>query len=142
MTDPMAIQHGGNHYKGMKIEPFEMSLANLYDGAIHSIVKYVSRHAVKNGAEDLAKAHHITDIRRVQIARYGTIPSRQTIPMGRYIAENKIDGPEATALSLVHEWSSEVHGQMDASYPEMIRRTLAQLISIRYPDFDLATLKG
>lgn len=141
MTDPMAIQHGGSHYKGMKIEPFEMSLANQYDGAIHSIVKYVSRHAAKNGAEDLAKAHHITAIRLNQMKSYGTRPSRREITVGRYVSANGIDGPEASVLSWADDWSNEVHtSAMNTYFAENIQRAIIQLIAIRYPDFDLSTL--
>ncbi len=143
MTNPMAIQHGGSHYKGMKIEPFEMSLANQYDGAIHSIVKYVSRHAAKNGAEDLAKAHHITAIRLAQMKVYGTRPSNRRITVGQYVRENQIDGPEATVLMWADDWSAERHTTaMNEHFTLKLQQAIIQLIAIRYPDFDLQTLKG
>jgi hypothetical protein len=142
MSDPMAIQHGGSHYKGMKIEPFQMSLANQYDGAIHSIVKYVSRHGAKGGAEDLLKAHHITAIRLKYLSIYGTVPSRRAISMGRYIADNRIDGPEATVLMLTDEWSFDVHPlDRNVYYHDSIRQTLVQIAGLRYPDFDLKRFK-
>lgn len=131
--DPMTIQHGGTHYKGMAIEPFEMSLANRYDGAIHSVVKYVSRHAAKNGAEDLWKAHHIIDIRRVQMVRWGTIPSALQISMTDYIRRNKIDGPEAAVLLLTDDWSSCKSHMTDADTATAIRQQLERLIKLRYP---------
>lgn len=52
------MQFGGSHYKGMKIEPVEIALANNLDCLQFSIVKYAMRHKVKNGKVDLQKAIH------------------------------------------------------------------------------------
>lgn len=137
MTDPMAIQHGGTHYKGMKIEPFQMSLANHYDGAIHSIVKYVSRHGAKGGAEDLLKAHHIAAIRMKYVPIYGRAVSQRQIKMSHYIRVNKIDGPEATVLMLADEWAVVTFPVEQEALGNQVRQTIVQLAGIRYPDFDL-----
>lgn len=51
-------QEGGNHYKKLKIQPMEYALANKLDYAQANVVKYVTRHADKNGKEDLLKAIH------------------------------------------------------------------------------------
>ena len=52
------IQVGGDHYKKLKIQPMEYALANKLDYAQANVVKYVTRHADKNGKEDLLKAIH------------------------------------------------------------------------------------
>ena len=52
------IQVGGEHYKKLKIQPMEYALANKLDYAQANVVKYVTRHADKNGKEDLLKAIH------------------------------------------------------------------------------------
>lgn len=105
--DPMDVQHGGNHYKKMAIQPFEMSLANDYDGAIHSILKYVHRHVDKGGAEDLDKAAHIAMIRAAQIDRWGVrIIARESIPMDRYIEANEIPQLEGDTLRALHSWAT------------------------------------
>ncbi len=54
--DHMAVQIGGDHYKKMKIQPLEYSMANGLNACEHSVVKYVSRHRAKNGRQDLEKA--------------------------------------------------------------------------------------
>jgi len=53
---PMQAQIGGDHYKNMKIQPLEYSMANGLNACEHSVVKYVSRHRQKNGRQDLEKA--------------------------------------------------------------------------------------
>lgn len=60
MTNPYDHQVGGDHYKGMAIQPMQFSLANRLDAATHSAIKYLTR---KKGdkakrAEDLRKAIH------------------------------------------------------------------------------------
>lgn len=49
-------QVGGDHYSKMKIQPTEYIHANGLDFFEGNIVKYVSRHRSKNGAEDILKA--------------------------------------------------------------------------------------
>lgn len=51
-------QEGGSHYKGLKIQPMQYALENKLDYAQANVVKYVTRHADKNGKEDLLKAIH------------------------------------------------------------------------------------
>ena len=58
----MDVQIGGNHYKKMKIQPMEYSMANNLDAMQHTIIKYVSRFRDKNGIEDLKKAKHTLDM--------------------------------------------------------------------------------
>jgi hypothetical protein len=59
---PLSIQHGGNHYKDMRIQPVEYIHANSIGYFEGSVVKYVSRWRSKNGIEDLKKARHFLDL--------------------------------------------------------------------------------
>ena len=52
-------QEGGNHYKAMAIQPIEFAEVNCLGACQTKLVKYVSRHRQKNGAEDLRKAIHV-----------------------------------------------------------------------------------
>lgn len=56
------IQVGGDHYKQMKIQPFEYCMANNLNWAQSSIIKYISRYKSKGGIEDLNKSKHILDM--------------------------------------------------------------------------------
>lgn len=60
--DVLAVQHGGNHYKGMKIQPVEYAKANDLDCLQFSVVKYITRHRLKAGAEDLKKCIHFAQM--------------------------------------------------------------------------------
>ena len=49
-------QVGGTHYEKMKIQPVEYIHANGLDFFEGNVIKYVTRHRSKNGAEDIKKA--------------------------------------------------------------------------------------
>jgi hypothetical protein len=55
-------QEGGDHYKTMKIQPVEYIHANGLPYIEGAVVKYVSRHRQKNGAEDIKKAIHFLNL--------------------------------------------------------------------------------
>lgn len=51
-------QVGGDHYQNKGIEPIDFIMKNNLTYPEGCVVKYVSRHRSKNGAEDLRKAIH------------------------------------------------------------------------------------
>ena len=55
-------QVGGDHYKGMVIEPVEFCQRNGLGFCESSVIKYVCRHKRKNGVEDLRKAIHFLEL--------------------------------------------------------------------------------
>jgi len=58
VTGPLDVQEGGSHYKFMKIQPIEYTVANNLGFIEGNIIKYISRHQKKNGAEDIKKIIH------------------------------------------------------------------------------------
>ena len=52
----MSNQVGGDHYQKSAIQPIEYIEANNLTFSEGNVVKYVSRHRFKNGAEDMKKA--------------------------------------------------------------------------------------
>ena len=56
------VQVGGNHYKDFKIMPVEYISKNKLDFLEGNIIKYVSRHRNKNGAEDIKKIIHYAEL--------------------------------------------------------------------------------
>lgn len=56
------VQEGGNHYKGMPIQPVEYIYKNGIGYFEGCVIKYVSRWKKKNGLEDLKKARHFIDL--------------------------------------------------------------------------------
>ena len=58
----LQTQVGGDHYKGMAIQPIEFIHANKMDYLTGNIIKYVSRWRNKNGLQDLHKAQHYIEL--------------------------------------------------------------------------------
>ena len=54
-------QIGGQHYQ-TKIQPIDYILENQLGFIEGNVIKYVSRHRHKNGAEDIKKAIHYLEI--------------------------------------------------------------------------------
>lgn len=57
-TDSDKEQIGGNHYKGLPIEPWNYIASNGLGYFEGNVVKYVTRWKVKGGIQDLEKALH------------------------------------------------------------------------------------
>ena len=55
-------QIGGGHYKNMKIQPMEYSMANNLDPCQHTAIKYITRFRDKDGLKDLDKAIHCIEM--------------------------------------------------------------------------------
>ena len=55
-------QIDGDHYKKMKIQTTEFCMANNLDHCQSNVVKYVCRHADKDGVKDLKKAIHYLEM--------------------------------------------------------------------------------
>lgn len=60
--DPLMRQEGGEHYKGMKIQPVEFVHANNIPYLEGCAIKYLCRHKAKGGVVDLLKAKHYIDL--------------------------------------------------------------------------------
>ena len=72
-------QEGGNHYKGFTIQPVEFVSKNKLGFCEGNIIKYVCRHKMKNGLEDLKKARHFIDL-LIELD-YGHEKERETLPV-------------------------------------------------------------
>ena len=57
-SSALAIQVGGTHYKDFAIQPVEYIHANKLGFCEGNVVKYITRHAAKNGADDIRKVIH------------------------------------------------------------------------------------
>ena len=55
-------QEGGDHYLEMEIQPIEFCYRNEIPTIESCIIKYVVRHQLKGGADDLRKAIHSLEI--------------------------------------------------------------------------------
>ena len=55
-------QIGGSHYKKFKIQPSQFVIENEWLYPEGCVIKYIIRHRLKNGKEDLLKAKHFIDM--------------------------------------------------------------------------------
>lgn len=62
-------QVSGNHYKDLVIQPVEFIYKNKMDYLSGNVIKYISRHKSKNGAEDVKKAIHYCQL--ILLMEYG-----------------------------------------------------------------------
>ena len=58
----LEVQPGGDHYKGMAIQPVQFIHANGIPYLEGNVIKYVCRWKKKNGVADLEKAKHYIDL--------------------------------------------------------------------------------
>lgn len=64
------IQHGGTHYKGKSIEPWDYIAANNIGFLDGNAIKYLTRWREKGGIEDLKKAlHYVQKLIEVESAK-------------------------------------------------------------------------
>lgn len=61
-VDALMKQVGGNHYASMAIQPVEFIVANNLTFLEGNVIKYISRHHAKNGADDVRKAIHYCEL--------------------------------------------------------------------------------
>jgi hypothetical protein len=66
------FQEAGSHYKTCKIQPIEYMYANGLNYPEGAIVKYITRHRNKGGAEDIRKIKHFCDL--ILELEYGNQP--------------------------------------------------------------------
>lgn len=55
-------QIGGDHYRSLSIQPVEFIHRNQIPFLEANVIKYVCRHKLKNGRQDLEKARHYIDL--------------------------------------------------------------------------------
>lgn len=133
MTDALKIQHGGSHYKDQAIQPVEFGMANHYDPCIFSAMKYVSRHHLKNGEEDLRKGEHFVFLR---LATNDSPPyARTSISPLYYCEQNGLGQIETQIILALHDWAIGVHrGEVDdVTVATMISNMFNALIASAYP---------
>ena len=149
MTDPSTRQVGGDHYLKLKIQPFDFSLANGWDGASHTILKYVSRHhnvEREEAIESLRKAYHIVEIIQKAMDK-GTyintalltmtyLAPSPAIPVSVYCYQNSLDDLESLALQYLQAWLHESTATLDGEVVKfnstMVKNAIEDILINRY----------
>lgn len=123
----LSKQIGGGHYKDQAIQPIEFGMANRLDDCAFSTLKYVSRHATKNGLQDLEKAYHFVELREV-LATDAHRVDEWVVTMQDYCTVNKLPAEESAVLLELANW-------LESGSPVHLYRlkiVLQDLIALRY----------
>lgn len=147
----LAEQVGGDHYRTKPIQPLQFLMANGWDACSSKVLKYVSRHQEKGGLEDIEKALHIVGVRQhltrktdanrlgftVYLGRIVAFLGHRPLPqddprisMEAYISMNRIEGPEAAALSALDEWVRT--DKPRETHVLWVRNALKEIALVRY----------
>lgn len=127
-NSPLAVQHGGGHYKNKAIQPVEFAMVNGLDACAFSILKYVTRHREKAGELDLRKAYHFVELREA-LARPFHRGQRWEMPsMESYCRLNEL-GPAETVI-LLHLSGYVTSG--DPMFADWIKTEISALIAATY----------
>jgi hypothetical protein len=62
MSDARSRQVGGGHYKDLAIQPVDYIVGNGLDYLEGNVVKYITRHKSKGGAQDIRKVIHYCEL--------------------------------------------------------------------------------
>lgn len=123
-------QVGGTHYNVMKIQPSRFWMANDYDGDAGMILKYLARHKLKNGRQDVEKALSFVQI-RIDNAQFIEKPRRSLISIREFIEGNVIDATTANALIALDFWVQSGHGH--GTFSILVADTIKELLAEQYP---------
>ncbi len=105
MTDPNDIQIGGDHYKGVKFQPWDWALYQLgyYET---SAIAYIVRFRKKGGIQDLEKAKHYLD--KMLAAALGDEYSNRcqadNLTVLDFNKQNSCDRWQSLAVHLLVQW--------------------------------------
>ena len=77
MRKALDKQEGGRHYKDLKIQPIEYIHANNMGYMEGNVIKYITRHSMKNGVEDIKKVIHYCEL--LLELEYGKISEKERL---------------------------------------------------------------
>lgn len=142
MTDtPKRPQVGGKHYAALAIHPDHFADVNRWDPCAFSIVKYITRHGSKNGAQDVQKAIDFVQRRGlllVERAKFDLPITKKGVPVitaNEYCRRNGIEGADRMAMMHLEEWvhrNDEKQGAMVISFLRDTLRTYEAPEKVRY----------
>lgn len=100
MSSALDHMHGGNHYRQGSIQPIQFIVANNWDFALGSSLKYLTRCPFKGTPGlDLDKARHYVELREELCVRPPIV--QRTIPMDDFIAAQGITAGTDHAAALL-----------------------------------------
>jgi len=138
MNNPHTRQIGGDHYVKLKLQPFQFTLANGWDSASHTILKYISRHHSierEKAIESLKKALHIIEIRQAAIRQNNLFSILNPSPMytmNEYCRVNDLGDLETAACLTLSLWVTDPKPLPDGPYHVLLWNRIEDILINRY----------
>lgn len=107
MKDALKRQVGGSHYQTKGVQHAQFCQANRIPWCESSALKYLTRHRLKNGKQDLEKAKHYLEIcchedYLIRAANpVGMYPDNFIIPLATFLKDNAVPAAEAEIMELI-----------------------------------------
>ena len=135
-TDALSTQVGGCHYKNKPVQPIEFAMKHKLDACAFSTLKYVTRHAEKDGERDLRKAYHFVQLREALVPRPSWLRRRflrsklptLRLAMTAYCTANRLPSRERMVLLTLADFVRTG----DKVYADMLKAQLSLLIQQTY----------
>lgn len=111
MTNANARSVGGTHYKGPQIEHWDYAVIALNNRYLEgNITKYVARHRLKHGTQDLEKAKHYLQKLRESVHVVPVVPPNNPVIMNSFILrfcdQNNLSPIEQGIMLLMADWKT------------------------------------
>lgn len=131
MTDANAIQFGGSHYKrGGDYQHWDWVAEAELSYYEACATKYVSRHRLKNGMEDLNKAGHFVQ-KMMELREAGKIQSifhrrgqSYTGTSRKFAATNELSHHEAAFCEILSNWTCQAELRKALEIVETLKANL------------------
>jgi hypothetical protein len=100
-------QVGGTHYQGTKVQHVEFCQLNRIPWCESAAIKYILRHRLKNGREDVEKAiHYVQLLVAMDYARRATVPQdalqkQYVISLKDFLSDKPLTKVERKAVELI-----------------------------------------
>lgn len=129
---PLNIQVGGSHYKQMAIQPVEFCELNQIPYCMANAIKYLCRHRLKHGKQDLEKAAHYCELGYSMYEdtkkAWRNNTSEWVITPKRFYDENALESRAAKAF--IHLCSVFTQGSQSYMHAKKI---IEEIIRVDYP---------
>lgn len=112
-------QHGGDHYKKLKIEPWDFIVENNLPYLEGNIIKYVARWRSKGGVQDLLKAQHYLE-KLLETERAKKPP---TVSIGPAVFDSDVELDKEPIYSFFHN-GNQLAGVAASSFDVLEVRVL------------------
>lgn len=127
-VNPLDVQVGGDHYKGLPVQPMVHMEQNGIAQCLPSINKYVMRFQSRGGARDLRKSMHYLDS-WLQLDSEGLAAAKGLIPIEVVLEMCRLNSLSADQTRVLVATQTDQYGPV---WPDVARTSLERLLLVNY----------